>query len=291
MPIQRLGLANPAANTDATLATFASPYLVSVVVANKATVANPVTKVSIWLVPSNATIAAQYAYICFNLTLSVGQSFETFRFAANAGDTLVARSSTATTSFSANGIAQNDQGQPENVAQTFTNKVIRGSNNTLYLDLGTTAQRSASVETGYVRFNTETNKVEAKVPGGWENVDKPAALTTDTTTFVGLYEDTTGTTGPKTSTSLTYNATTGALGATSISTPTVSSAAALTLSPASQILNDAPMRLMSRTVAELAALTVTAGAIVYVSNETGGAVVAFYDGTNWRRVTDRAVVS
>ena len=266
MPIQRLGLANPAANTDVTLATFASPYLVSVVVANKAATASPVTKVSIWLVPANATVAAQYAYICFNLTLAVGQSFETFRFATNAGDTLVARSSTATTSFSANGIAQNDQGQPENVAQTFTNKVIRGVDNTLYLDAGTTANRLPSAETGYIRYNTETNKVEAKVPGGWENVDKPPANTTDTTTFVGVYEDATGTTGPKTSTSLTYNATSGALGA-----------GVVTLAP--------------KTVAQLASLTVTAGSIVYVSDETGGAVVAFYDGTNWRRVTDRVVVS
>lgn len=33
------------------------------------------------------------------------------------------------------------------------------------------------------------------------------------------------------------------------------------------------------------------GQIVYVSNESGGAVPAFSDGTNWRRVTDRVVVS
>lgn len=33
------------------------------------------------------------------------------------------------------------------------------------------------------------------------------------------------------------------------------------------------------------------GQIIYVSNETGGAVLAFSDGTNWRRVTDRNVVS
>lgn len=35
----------------------------------------------------------------------------------------------------------------------------------------------------------------------------------------------------------------------------------------------------------------TAGGLIYVSNEVGGAVVAFSDGTNWRRVTDRAVIS
>lgn len=31
--------------------------------------------------------------------------------------------------------------------------------------------------------------------------------------------------------------------------------------------------------------------MIYVSNETGGAVPAFSDGTNWRRITDRAIVS
>lgn len=34
-----------------------------------------------------------------------------------------------------------------------------------------------------------------------------------------------------------------------------------------------------------------AGATIFVSNESGGAVVAFSDGTSWRRVTDRAVIS
>jgi len=34
-----------------------------------------------------------------------------------------------------------------------------------------------------------------------------------------------------------------------------------------------------------------AGARIYVSDESGGAVLAFSDGTNWRRVTDRAVIS
>jgi len=33
------------------------------------------------------------------------------------------------------------------------------------------------------------------------------------------------------------------------------------------------------------------GHMVFVNNETGGPVMAFSDGTNWRRVTDRAVIS
>lgn len=31
--------------------------------------------------------------------------------------------------------------------------------------------------------------------------------------------------------------------------------------------------------------------LIYVSNETGGAVPAFSDGSSWRRVTDRAVIA
>ena len=170
MPIQRLGLANPAANEDTVLYTASANYLVSVTVANKAINATPVTKVSIWIVPSNATIASQYAYIASNLTISVGQSFETFRFALNDSDTVYVRSSVALTSFSINGVAQEDSAQPENIAQTFTNKVIRGQYNTIYLDKGTTGQRSGSAEVGYVRFNTETQALEVKTDSGWRTI-------------------------------------------------------------------------------------------------------------------------
>lgn len=40
-----------------------------------------------------------------------------------------------------------------------------------------------------------------------------------------------------------------------------------------------------------AAATAGAGALAHVTDEIGGAVLAFSDGTSWRRVTDRAVVS
>ena len=40
-----------------------------------------------------------------------------------------------------------------------------------------------------------------------------------------------------------------------------------------------------------AAASIGAGAIIYVSNDAGGAVLAFSDGSTWRRVTDRAAVS
>lgn len=46
----------------------------------------------------------------------------------------------------------------------------------------------------------------------------------------------------------------------------------------------------SFTVATLPAVG-SAGGNIYVSDESGGAQPAFSDGTNWRRYTDRAVVS
>lgn len=49
------------------------------------------------------------------------------------------------------------------------------------------------------------------------------------------------------------------------------------------------------TVAQLTGTEVPASSrpngLVMVSDETGGIVPAFSDGTNWRRVTDRAVIS
>jgi len=49
--------------------------------------------------------------------------------------------------------------------------------------------------------------------------------------------------------------------------------------------------LKSYTVSGLPSASLWEGGIVYVSDESGGAVPAFSDGTDWRRSTDRAVVS
>ena len=45
------------------------------------------------------------------------------------------------------------------------------------------------------------------------------------------------------------------------------------------------------TVSTVPTASLWRGGTIYVSDETGGAVMAFSDGTNWRRSTDRAVVS
>lgn len=52
-----------------------------------------------------------------------------------------------------------------------------------------------------------------------------------------------------------------------------------------------PLRLLVTAKADLPAPAAHAHALIYVSDETGGAIPAFSDGSDWRRVTDRAVVS
>lgn len=52
-----------------------------------------------------------------------------------------------------------------------------------------------------------------------------------------------------------------------------------------------PIKVKSYAVAALPDATIGAGAMVYVSDESGGPVIAFSDGSGWRRLTDRALVS
>ena len=45
------------------------------------------------------------------------------------------------------------------------------------------------------------------------------------------------------------------------------------------------------TVAGVPSAATYARGLIYVSNESGGAVIAFSDGSSWRRLTDRSVIS
>ena len=62
--------------------------------------------------------------------------------------------------------------------------------------------------------------------------------------------------------------------------------------PSTTLDVEGPVRVKSYTVAGVpSASSSGSGSMIYVSNESGGAVMAFSDGTNWRRVTDRAIIS
>jgi len=170
MAIIRLGVATPAANSNQQLTAVLNAHLTSVVIANTSAQATPVCKVDVWVVPAGAAQANEYAYIASNLTVGVGQSFETFRFALNANDSIFVKSTIAGTSFSAYGILQADDFSPADLPAVFRNKTIRGINNVIYLDKGTTAARETAAEVGYVRFNTDTDSLEVKTNDGWKKV-------------------------------------------------------------------------------------------------------------------------
>jgi hypothetical protein len=167
MPILRLGVVQPSASAQTVLATFTQPHLVAVTVANTALSSLPALTVTVWVIPSGQTDSAKYSYVCKSLSVGIGQAFETFRFAIEAGDALYVEASTSNASFTVTGIPQEDSVGVEDLVQTFANKVIRGNYNTIYLEKGTTAERSEDSEIGYARYNTELEKLEVKTSQGW----------------------------------------------------------------------------------------------------------------------------
>ena len=60
--------------------------------------------------------------------------------------------------------------------------------------------------------------------------------------------------------------------------------------PGRSLLDGGVLQLPVYTVSGLPSVT-PAGRLIHVSDESGGAVPAFSDGTNWRRVTDTVIVS
>ena len=168
MAIVRLGAHTPAANTSYVLYNVTTSHLASVIVSNTLTSSTTDTEVDIWVVPQGVSQSSGYAYIVSKLSLAIGQSFETFKFGINAGDTIFVRSTTAGTSFLVQGMSQDDEYSINDVPITFTNKIIKGSdNNVIYPEIGTTAQRPSSAETGYWRYNTDLDYIEFKTSTGW----------------------------------------------------------------------------------------------------------------------------
>ena len=106
MPITRLGLANPAANTITTLVTAQRGYVVAVIIANKT---NQTVLSSVYLVPTGALYTdATAATIVKDLEIGAGQSFETFRFALNIGDSIQVMGNTAGLSYSVTAAYETD---------------------------------------------------------------------------------------------------------------------------------------------------------------------------------------
>ena len=71
-------------------------------------------------------------------------------------------------------------------------------------------------------------------------------------------------------------------------TYTISSPTTITLDPVSEVILDAPIKLLGKTAAQLATFTASAGTMVAVSDNSYKP--AYYDGSNWRYVSDNGAV-
>ena len=80
----------------------------------------------------------------------------------------------------------------------------------------------------------------------------------------------------------------GALTAATVSTTNINSSSTVS---AEHLTLTGLLTLGKRTVAQLILLTPDTGTMAYCTDETGGAQPVFYDGTNWRRMTDRIIIS
>jgi hypothetical protein len=106
MGLMRLGLSNPAANTDVAIYTATGPFLASIIATNKS--ASVTSNVRMWIVPSGATLTSQYAYLAYDQDLVPQNTLETHRFALNQNDVVYVRADTADMSFMINGLKQVD---------------------------------------------------------------------------------------------------------------------------------------------------------------------------------------
>ena len=119
MPITRLGLANPGANSITTLVTANRGYVASVIIANKN---NQTVLSSVYLVPVGAVYTdATAATIVKDLEIGAGQSFETFRFALNTGDRIQVIGNSAGLSYSVTAAYETDGRQYVNYSATAPN--------------------------------------------------------------------------------------------------------------------------------------------------------------------------
>jgi len=226
MPINRLGVLNPVADVAAGLYAATYSTLASVIVSNKSLSTSVIPKVDIYVTPLGGSEATS-GYIVKNLAVGSGQSFETFKFAINATDTVYVRSTTADVSFSINGLIQADDYSAGDYPTVFTNKTLNGNFNNITLEKNNTASRPVNAPSGYVRFNTELDALEVKNnAGNWE----PLGTGFGATGATGATGPSGGPTGPTGAAGAQgIPGATGATGAATFSGTTDATAASITI--------------------------------------------------------------
>lgn len=152
----------------------------------------------------------------------------------------------------------------------------------------------ALVDNSAVQPDTDPNTWEIFVEGGTGGggaVDVTA--TVDATTFVGLYEDATGSIGGKTNSGIQYDASAEVLKVTEIESdaigPTdgltgtyqINSPTSITFNPTTETLNNAPLVFQNVTDTERQAITPSTGAVVY---DTVNNAAYVWTGSAWEAI-------
>jgi len=116
MAVRRLGISNPAIDTDTSVfSALNATYLCSVIITNKDSVEKTAR---VWVKPSGATLVSQYGYIVYDVPVPAANSIETHKFAISDGDSVWVRGNSSNLSFSLNGIYDSSASIDAHIPQT-----------------------------------------------------------------------------------------------------------------------------------------------------------------------------
>jgi len=173
-------------------------------------------------------------------------------------------------------IAVSGQSNVVSDSSTDTLTLVAGSNISITTDSGSDEITITSTASGGGTPGGSTTELQYNNGGAFAgDSDLTWASGTNTLSATNIIADSIET--------ATISAPSGLAGTYTISSPTT-----ITLDPVSEVILDAPIKLLGKTATQLATFTASAGTMVAVSDNSSKP--AYYDGSNWRYVaTDGAV--
>ncbi len=173
-------------------------------------------------------------------------------------------------------IAVSGQSNVVSDSSTDTLTLVAGSNISITTDSGSDEITITSTASGGGTPGGSTTELQYNNGGAFAgDSDLTWASGTNTLSATNIIADSIET--------ATISAPSGLTGTYTISSPTT-----ITLDPVSEVILDAPIKLLGKTATQLATFTASAGTMVAVSDNSSKP--AYYDGSNWRYVaTDGAV--
>ena len=173
-------------------------------------------------------------------------------------------------------IAVSGQSNVVSDSSTDTLTLVAGSNISITTDSGSDEITITSTASGGGTPGGSTTELQYNNGGAFAgDSDLTWASGTNTLSATNIIADSIET--------ATISAPSGLAGTYTISSPTT-----ITLDPVSEVILDAPIKLLGKTATQLATFTASAGTMVAVSDNSSKP--AYYDGSNWRYVSDNSGV-